>query len=167
MLPIQESSGKVMSVSAAAVFMEEKRKSGARVSMVSGSFDVFHAGHVHFLEEARAQGDLLIVLLNSDASVRSYKGPMRPVVPQEERSILLAALTAVDGVVLFDESTPLTVLETLHPDVYCNGSDYGPECIERDIVMAHGGVVHIIERGAGSSTNLINRILERYSDSSN
>lgn len=151
-------SNKRISLEDAEALIVSLKAAGKRVSMLSGSFDVFHAGHVHFIEQARNAADALIVLLNSDTSVRSYKGPDRPIVPEDDRALLLGALGAVDAVLLFDESTPLTVLETLHPDFYCNGSDYGPDCIEKEIVERNGGRVYIIERIPGSSTALIDRI---------
>lgn len=137
---------------------------GAKVVMMSGSFDVLHAGHVWILEQARQQGDALFLLLNSDVSVRSYKGPTRPIIPERERALMLGAFASVDGVIMFDEPTPLSILKTLHPDVYCNGSDYGPECIEKGVVEENGGRIHIIERIPGFSTTLLlERIRASYS----
>ena len=101
---------------------------------MNGSFDVLHVGHVRCLREAREQGDVLIAALNSDASIRSYKGKVRPIVPQEERAEMLAALSSVDYVVLFDDINPKPIIAEIRPDVHCNGADWGPGCIEREVV---------------------------------
>jgi D-beta-D-heptose 7-phosphate kinase/D-beta-D-heptose 1-phosphate adenosyltransferase len=126
---------------------------GKRVVTINGSFDVLHAGHVHILEEARAQGDVLIVGLNSDASVKAYKGEKRPIVPQAERARMLLALRAVDYVHIFDESEPMPFLAEIEPHVHVNGSEYGPDCIEAPSVRAHGGRIHIVGKIPGLSTS--------------
>src|SRR6185369_13211677 len=105
-------------------------------------FDVLHAGHVHILEEAKAQGDVLIVGLNSDASVKAYKGESRPIVPQAERARMLLALRAVDFVHIFDETEPMPFLAEVGPHVHVNGSEYGPDCIEAPLVKSLGAHPH-------------------------
>jgi rfaE bifunctional protein nucleotidyltransferase chain/domain len=134
---------------------------------INGSFDVLHAGHLHILREARSQGDVLIVGLNSDSSVRAYKGPGRPFVGQDDRAKLLLALRDVDYVHIFDEPVPMPFLEAVRPDVHVNGAEYGADCIEAPTVQAQGGRVHIVDRVPGLSTSeLIGRIQSRSADAS-
>ena len=120
------------------------RAKGKRIVTINGSFDVLHSGHLHILGEARQRGDVLIVGLNSDASVRSYKGPNRPIVTERQRAEMLLALRMVDYVHVFDESDPIAFLEEIRPDVHVNGSEYGENCIESDTVREGGGRLHIV-----------------------
>ena len=129
------------------------RARGRRIVTLNGSFDVLHAGHLHILKEARGQGDVLIVGINSDSSVRQNKGPGRPFISEDERAALLLAVRHVDYVHIFDEPTPIAFLEQIRPDVHVNGSEYGSDCIEAPTVQAHGGRIHIVERLAGLSTS--------------
>lgn len=132
------------------------RRGGRRVVLTNGCFDLLHAGHVALLERARALGDVLIVALNDDASVRGLKGEGRPLVPERERAELLLALEPVDRVVVFREATPLAVVEALLPDVLVKGADWGPgEIVGADVVRAHGGRVERVELVAGRSTTAI------------
>jgi len=132
-----------------------------KLVFTNGSFDILHCGHVTYLEFARAQGDALIIGLNSDASVRRYKGPTRPVNPQEDRAYVLAALRAVDGVVIFDEDEPCELIEKVLPHVLVKGSDWAHYVSGRDIVEAHGGRVVLADMVEGrSTTNMIDRILK-------
>jgi D-beta-D-heptose 7-phosphate kinase/D-beta-D-heptose 1-phosphate adenosyltransferase len=126
---------------------------GRKVVTLNGSFDLMHAGHLHILEEARKQGDVLIVGLNSDASIRRYKGPDRPIIPQDYRARMLLALRTVDYVHIFDETEPMPFLEQVKPHVHVNGSEYGADCIEAPTVKAHGGSIHIVEKIPGLSTS--------------
>jgi D-beta-D-heptose 7-phosphate kinase/D-beta-D-heptose 1-phosphate adenosyltransferase len=126
---------------------------GKRIVTVNGSFDVLHAGHLHILNEARRQGDVLIVGLNSDASVRGYKGPERPVVTERRRAEMLLALRMVDYVHIFGEADPRAFLEQIRPHVHVHGAEYGEDCIESDTVKRGGGVVHIVPRIPGLSTS--------------
>ncbi|HLP41994.1 MAG TPA: bifunctional heptose 7-phosphate kinase/heptose 1-phosphate adenyltransferase [Fibrobacteria bacterium] len=126
---------------------------GKTVVTLNGSFDVMHAGHLHILEDARRQGDVLIVGLNSDASIHQYKGPDRPIIPQEYRAKMLLALRTVDYVHIFDETVPMPFLEQVKPHVHVNGSEYGTDCIEAPTVKAHGGRIHIVEKIPGLSTS--------------
>jgi D-beta-D-heptose 7-phosphate kinase/D-beta-D-heptose 1-phosphate adenosyltransferase len=128
---------------------------GKRVVTINGSFDLLHAGHVHILEEAKAQGDVLIVGLNSDASVKAYKGESRPIVPEGERARMLLALRAVDFVHIFDETEPMPFLAEIKPLVHVNGSEYGPDCIEAPLVKANGGRIHIVSKIPGLSTSAL------------
>jgi D-beta-D-heptose 7-phosphate kinase/D-beta-D-heptose 1-phosphate adenosyltransferase len=128
---------------------------GKRVVTINGSFDLLHAGHVHILEEAKAQGDVLIVGLNSDASVKAYKGESRPIVPEGERARMLLALRAVDFVHIFDETEPMPFLAEIKPQVHVNGAEYGPDCIEAPLVKANGGRIHIVSKIPGLSTSAL------------
>jgi D-beta-D-heptose 7-phosphate kinase/D-beta-D-heptose 1-phosphate adenosyltransferase len=132
------------------------RRAGRQLVLTNGCFDLLHAGHVSLLEQARAQGDVLIVAINSDASVRRLKGEGRPLLPAPERAELLLSLEAVDRVVVFDEATPLAVVEALRPDVLVKGADWGPdEIVGSDVVKAGGGRVVRVELVPGRSTTAI------------
>ena len=139
-----------------------RQAAGARVVFTNGCFDLLHLGHVRYLEAARALGDVLVVGLNDDDSVRRQKGPGRPVLRLAERAEVLAALAAVDHVVAFSEDTPLRLIETLEPDVLVKGADWGPEeIVGRDVVLGRGGRVERIDLVPGvSTTELIRRIRE-------
>lgn len=129
------------------------RSKGGSVVFTNGVFDILHAGHVMYLEAARAMGDILVVGMNTDESVRRIKGPTRPVNDQQDRAFVLAALRCVDHVVLFDEDTPLILITTLMPDVLVKGSDYTRETIVgADVVEANGGIVATIPLLEGRST---------------
>jgi D-beta-D-heptose 7-phosphate kinase/D-beta-D-heptose 1-phosphate adenosyltransferase len=129
------------------------RLSGKRLVTINGGFDILHNGHLYILSEARKQGDVLVVGLNSDASVRAYKGPSRPIVPERQRAEMLLALRMVDYVHIFDELDPRAFLAEIKPDVHVNGSEYGEDCIERETVTRGGGTVHIVGRIPGLSTS--------------
>jgi D-beta-D-heptose 7-phosphate kinase/D-beta-D-heptose 1-phosphate adenosyltransferase len=129
------------------------RAKGKKIVTVNGSFDVLHNGHLYILNEARQRGDVLIVGLNSDASVRSYKGPDRPIVTERRRAEMLLALRMVDYVHIFDEPDPIAFLDQVKPDVHVNGSEYGENCIESETVRRTGGTIHIVNRIPGLSTS--------------
>jgi len=131
------------------------RAKGKRIVTLNGSFDILHNGHLHILNEARKRGDVLIVGLNSDASVRSYKGASRPIVPERRRAEMLLALRMVDYVHVFDEPNPIAFLKELRPDVHVNGSEYGEHCIESDTVTRAGGEIYIVDRIPGLSTSCL------------
>jgi D-glycero-beta-D-manno-heptose 1-phosphate adenylyltransferase len=138
-------------------FGREKRN-GRRVVFTNGCFDLLHPGHIRALELARELGDILIVGLNSDASVRKLKGPGRPVIPERERAEILAALEPVDAVVIFDELTPREVIARLLPDVLVKGGDWpGDQIVGREEVEAAGGRVVSIPVVPGYSTSAILR----------
>lgn len=132
---------------------------GGRVVFTNGVFDLLHPGHVRYLTEARRLGDLLVVGINSDRSVRAIKEPGRPLNPEAERAEILLALGCVDAVVVFDDQTPHRIIEELQPDVLVKGADWGPsEIVGRDIVEARGGRVVRVEIAEGySTTSLIRR----------
>jgi D-beta-D-heptose 7-phosphate kinase/D-beta-D-heptose 1-phosphate adenosyltransferase len=141
----------------------DAKRRGARVVFTNGCFDLVHAGHIHYLYEARRQGDVLVVGLNGDASVRRLKGPGRPVVPVEERAEVLAALEMVDFVTVFDADTPLDLIRALAPDVLVKGADWAVEdVVGRQEVEARGGhVVLVPVRPGVSTTDLVERIRSR------
>lgn len=129
------------------------RAAGARVVFTNGCFDILHAGHVRYLTAARAQGDVLILGLNSDASVRRLKGPSRPINNELDRAEVVGALAAVDAVVIFGEDTAETLIAKVCPAVYVKGGDYTRETLpEARIVEAYGGEVAFIPLVAGKST---------------
>lgn len=149
---------------AAIAWRAAARERGARVVFTNGCFDVLHAGHVEYLAWARAQGDVLMLGLNSDASVRGLKGEKRPIVPFADRARLLCALRSIDAVVGFEESTPEVLIDALAPDVFVKSAQYREdELPERTIVRAHGGEIRLAPHVAGvSTTDTIARILTRY-----
>lgn len=136
---------------------------GATLVFTNGCFDILHRGHVDYLEFARAQGDALVVGLNSDASVRRNKGDQRPINPEQDRAFVLLGLRAVDFVVLFDEDEPRALIEEILPNVLVKGRDWAHYVSGRDIVEANGGRVVLADLVDGKSTsNTIDRILRAY-----
>ena len=136
---------------------------GRRVVFTNGCFDLLHAGHVKLLERARRLGDVLIVGINSDRSVRGLKGSGRPIVPQADRALLLAALASVDYVTVFNDATPARVIARLRPHVLVKGAGWGAgEIVGRELVQRHGGRIVRIPLLAGHSTSdLVARIRKR------
>lgn len=126
-----------------------------RIATLNGSFDLMHAGHLYIIYEAKKQGDILIVALNSDSSIQRYKSPTRPIVPLKYRLELMSALEFVDYVTWFDETDPRELLKTIRPDVHVNGVEYGAYCIEADTVKECGGTIHLVDRIEGLSTSQI------------
>jgi rfaE bifunctional protein nucleotidyltransferase chain/domain len=121
------------------------RAQGRRVALANGCFDLLHVGHVRYLAGARAQADVLVVGVNDDASVRRLKGPGRPLMPEADRALLVAALRSVDHVVVFHEDDVARLLLELRPDVHCKGTDYTVDSVpERDVVRSYGGRVAIV-----------------------
>jgi D-beta-D-heptose 7-phosphate kinase/D-beta-D-heptose 1-phosphate adenosyltransferase len=149
-----------MTRSEAAEFARQHQRAGRRVVFTNGVFDILHPGHTRYLREARALGDVLIVGLNGDASVRRNKGPARPINPEDERAELLAALESVDAVVVFGEDTPAEIIKAVQPDILVKGADWADDAIVgRDTVEARGGkVVRVpVEKGF-STTSIIDRV---------
>ena len=150
------------------ITLAEATRIGGRRVFTNGVFDILHVGHVRYLQAARALGDCLIVGLNSDASARALKGERRPLVPQGERAELLAALACVDYVIAFDELTAERLVETLRPEVYVKGGDYGTgdgrkALPEAAIVERYGGRVVLLPLAESrSTTHVINEIIRRY-----
>lgn len=143
---------------------ERWRRRGLTVVLGNGAFDLLHVGHVRYLGAARRLGDRLVVAVNTDRSVRSSKGPLRPVVPEGERVELLSQLWMVDRIVLFDEPTVETVLDAVRPDVHAKGTDYTVDTVpERRVVAAYGGRTEICgDPKDHATTDLIGIILERF-----
>jgi rfaE bifunctional protein nucleotidyltransferase chain/domain len=143
---------------------ERLRREGRRIAFANGCFDLLHVGHVRYLEGARREGDVLVVGVNSDASVRGLKGPGRPLLAAEARAELVAALAAVDYVVIFEGLTAEEVLRDLRPDVHCKGTDYAPDTVpERELVKALGGSVRIVGDAKSHATReLLAEIVRRF-----
>ena len=141
-------------------FVENLHKAGKTVVTTNGCFDILHVGHVRYLQKSKSFGDYLMVLLNSDKSVKSIKGDDRPINNEMDRAELLCALNCVDFVVLFDESSPADLLDEIKSDVYTKGADYTMETLpERDIMIKNGTKVEFIDFVQGkSTTNIINKI---------
>ena len=137
-----------------------ERAKGSRIVLANGCFDILHAGHVRYLEGARALGDLLVVAINSDAQVARLKGKGRPVLPERERAELVASLQAVDLVTIFAEPTVTELLLALRPDVHAKGTDYTENTVpERDVVRSYGGLVAIVGDPKNHSTS---ELLRRF-----
>ena len=135
----------VMQRDALVAWVAARRAAGQVIAFANGAFDLFHVGHLRYLEDARRQGDCLVVAVNDDASVRALKGPDRPIIPAVDRAELVAALRCVDAVVVFAEATVTPLLELLRPDVHCKGTDYTVETVpERETVRAYGGRTAIV-----------------------
>jgi rfaE bifunctional protein nucleotidyltransferase chain/domain len=143
---------------------EDLRATGKKLVFTNGVFDLLHAGHAGYLTEARNVGDALIIGLNSDESVRAIKGPNRPIQQEADRALLLASLKCTDAVVIFDEETPLEIIQFIVPDILIKGADYSRETIVgAEIVEALGGRVLTVPLSEGRSTSgIVERILERY-----
>ncbi|MEO8077522.1 MAG: D-glycero-beta-D-manno-heptose 1-phosphate adenylyltransferase [Acidobacteriota bacterium] len=154
-----------MTHEALAAFVSSERTQGRRVVFTNGVFDLLHPGHVRYLQEARALGDLLIVGLNADASVRRNKGPKRPMTPEAERAELLAALACVDAVVIFAEDTPDEIVKLVQPDILVKGADWAADrIVGRDTVEARGGrVVRVPVEPGYSTTAIVDRVRQSRS----
>lgn len=148
--------------------VEEQRALGKTIVLTNGCFDILHIGHVRYLQDARALGDLLVVGVNSDDSVRRLKGPDRPVVPEFERVEILSALECVDYVTIFTEETPIELIIALRPDIHVKGGDYRPEDMpEAETVLSVGGRIEIVpytrtDTEGRSTTNLIGKIVKSH-----
>ena len=155
---------KVVGPDTLAEIVSRRQAAGERLVFTNGVFDLLHVGHVRYLAEARALGDALIVAVNADASVRGLKGPLRPIVPEDERMEMLAALAAVDYVTSFGTPTPVPLLEQIRPAIYVKGGDYEIEDLpEAPVVLGYGGHVQVLSLVAGrSSTDIIARIRAAY-----
>ena len=150
----------------AIAFTAAHRAAGRRIVFTNGVFDLLHPGHVRYLQQARALGNLLIVGINADSSVRANKGPDRPITPEQERAEILGALDCVDAVTIFAEETPFEIIGALQPDVLVKGADWAHDAIVgRDIVEARGGkVVRIPVEQGHSTTSILARIKQGEDD---
>ncbi len=155
---------KIKNLDALASIIEGEKRKGKKIAFTNGCFDLLHVGHVKYLQKASGYGDLLVLGLNSDDSVRRLKGEKRPLIGQDERAHILAALDCVDYVVIFEEDTPIKLLETLRPHVLVKGGDYTPDrVVGKDLVESYGGRVELVEFVDGrSTTNIIEKILQSY-----
>jgi rfaE bifunctional protein nucleotidyltransferase chain/domain len=169
-----QASGLMLSRSEAIAFAAECRAEGRRLVVTNGCFDLIHAGHVAYLAAARALGDVLLVGLNGDATVRALKGPDRPLTTQADRAAVLLALRVVDALVIFDEPTAGPLLEDLRPPIYAKGGDYAPTgggagipLPEEPVVRGYGGAIHLLPYMDGRSTSaLIDRVRHGRTDRS-
>jgi rfaE bifunctional protein nucleotidyltransferase chain/domain len=127
--------------------VEKAKAAGRKIVTTNGSFDIFHAGHVELLQKAKEKGDVLIVGVNSDKSVRTYKKkPGRPIVPEKYRAETVAAVGYVDFVFLFDDLIPNPWLDQIRPDVHSNSAEYGAKCVEMEVLEKYGGELHLVPR---------------------
>ncbi len=156
--------GRVLTLPAMMRRRRTLKRLGKAVVFTNGTFDILHRGHVSYLQAARRLGDVLIVGLNTDDSIRRIKGPQRPINQNRDRAYVLAALACVDYVVFFGDDTPARLIQTLVPDVLVKGADWKKgEIVGGDVVEAHGGKVRRIRLTPGrSTTNVIQRILDVY-----
>jgi rfaE bifunctional protein nucleotidyltransferase chain/domain len=145
--------------------MDELRKKGKKIAFTNGCFDILHVGHVRYLREAKKTADVLVLALNSDSSVKSIKGEKRPLVCEQERAEVLAALEFIDFITIFSEPTPLKLIDYLRPDILIKGGDWPEEkVVGRESVKKWGGRIIIIPEVKGkSTTNIVDKIRKVYS----
>ncbi len=140
------------------------KKQDKKIVFTNGCFDILHAGHVEYLQKAKTKGDILVVAVNSDASVKRIKGNQRPIIQQADRGKILAGLASVDYVVIFNQDTPLETIKAMKPDVLIKGADWKINKIAgADFISGYGGKVQTVKLTVGrSTTNIINAILKKY-----
>lgn len=136
------------------VIAKEKAE-GKTVSSLNGSFDLLHAGHLQIIFEAKSVADVLVIALNSDASIKAYKSPLRPIIPLAYRMEMVAALSPVTYVTWFDEVDPRQILQKINPDIHVNGTEYGGDCVEAEVVRKMGAKLYLVERIPSLSTSEI------------
>lgn len=155
---------KIVKLEALVKIRKRAKKEGEKVVFTNGCFDILHRGHIEYLKKAKTLGDILIVGLNSDSSVRKIKGEKRPIVKQKDRAEILSALSFVDYVCIFDEPTPEKMIKKILPDVLVKGGDWAkPDIVGKDIVESCGGKVVTVPLVKGKSTkNIIRTIVDRY-----
>jgi rfaE bifunctional protein nucleotidyltransferase chain/domain len=156
----REAAARVLALEAAVRLVESGRSEGQKIVFTNGVFDLLHPGHLRYLQQARSLGDVLVVGVNGDASVRRNKGPARPITSEMERAEIVAALACVDAVVLFHEDTPAEIIRSIQPDVLVKGADWpADQIVGRDTVEARGGrVVRIPVEQGYSTTELVEKI---------
>ncbi|MGL4534224.1 MAG: D-glycero-beta-D-manno-heptose 1-phosphate adenylyltransferase [Fusobacteriaceae bacterium] len=140
--------------------IEEQKKLGKKIVFTNGCFDILHVGHLAYMNEAKRQGDILIVGVNSDESVKRLKGPTRPINSELDRAEMLSGLKAVDFTIIFTEDTPMEIIDELKPSIHVKGGDYKKEDLPETVVVEkHGGEVRILNFVEGkSTTNIVNKI---------
>lgn len=154
-----ELENKIVSLETLIPIVQQLKSEGKTIVTNNGSYDIVHLGHILGLFEAKQQGDILIVGVNSDCSVKSYKGPNRPINDEYMRSHLLAALSCTNYVFLFDDLDPRGWLQKIQPHVHTNGAEYGENCIEREVVESNGGRIHLLSMIKGyKTTSIIEKI---------
>lgn len=156
----EESQKKILDPKDVETKVASLRRQHKTIATLNGSFDLLHAGHLYILFEASKVADVLIVAVNSDTSVRAYKNPKRPIISLPYRIEMLTAIAFVDYVTWFDETDPRSILEKIKPDVHVNGSEYGENCIEAEVVKKNGGRLHLVERIPGLATSDIIRKIQ-------
>lgn len=142
------------------VWAIEQKEKGMTIATLNGSFDLMHAGHLHIIYEASKQADLLIVALNTDDSIKRYKGKNRPIIPLPYRLQMMSAISFVDYVTYFEEDDPRKILSLIKPNVHVNGAEWGENCIESEVVRANGGRMHIVSLKPGLSTSQIIKTID-------
>jgi D-beta-D-heptose 7-phosphate kinase/D-beta-D-heptose 1-phosphate adenosyltransferase len=144
--------------------IEGEKKRGKKIVFTNGCFDILHAGHIHIFKNAKSYGDILIVAVNSDASIKKIKGEKRPIIPLWERLELLSSITYIDYIVVFEEETPIDLIRQIIPDYLVKGGDYSSEeVVGREVVESTGGKVIIIPlKERISTTSIIEKILNSY-----
>jgi D-beta-D-heptose 7-phosphate kinase/D-beta-D-heptose 1-phosphate adenosyltransferase len=164
----QRTSGKILPMNLLKEEIAREKAAGRTIVWTNGCFDIMHAGHATYLERAAALGDVLIVGLNSDASVKSTKGPNRPIVSEDQRARLMAALRCVDYIVIYDDDSPVELIRQLAPDIYAKGGDYNIDTInqpERRLMESLGGRIELLPGVPGISTSvIIKNVLKAYSN---
>ncbi len=140
------------------------KKQHKKVITTNGSFDIFHAGHIYLLKKAKSFGDILIVGVNSDASIKKYKNDKRPILPQNSRMNLLTAIEFVDYIYLFNEINPIKFLKIVKPDIHVNSAEYGTNCVEAQVLKKYGGrLVQVnIKKSLSSTSEIIDKIIKLY-----
>jgi len=154
---------KILSLTQLKEVVTDLKKLGKKIVTTNGAFDMLHIGHKRVLEESKLLGDILIVGINSDTSVKRYKSDLRPIIPEIERAELVAALACVDYITIFNESDPINFLELVKPAIHTKGGDYNPEkLLETPVIQKNGGKIVIIPGKVQSTTDIIDRILKIY-----
>lgn len=159
---------KIRTIAQLVKIIKRLKKRKKKIVAISGCFDILHFGHIKALKEAKSLGDILIVLLNSDESVKKYKGERHPINNEKIRAEILASLEFVDYVVIFNELTPVEVLEKIRPDIYCQSKEWGKHCVENPLITSYGGKIHLLKEYKNFSTSaIIKKILKIYSHPEN
>lgn len=163
-VPALDPAAKIMPMDRLAALCSSWRSRGESTVLVNGAFDLLHVGHLRYLADAARRGDHLVAAVNTDASVRLSKGPLRPIIPEAERAEILAHLAVIDAIVLFDDETVTPVLQALKPDVHAKGTDYSVATVpERRVVEAYGGRTVICgDPKDHATTDLVGTILDRF-----